>query len=243
MSFFELILSRRTIRQFKSIPVPREILEKLADAARVAPSASNLQPLEFIIVHEKDVRDTIFPCLKWAGYIAPDGDPKPGQEPMAYIVVLVNTDIRKKNFEWDVGAAVENMILVALEKGIGSCWLVSVDKEKIMSILNVPASYKIDAVLALGYPAESPVADEMKDSIKYWKDNDGKLHVPKRHPRGPAAGQVPRNSCAESPYSLILRHRVVRLMPSSRAVLPSFPRWARSAARIASASARLSREL
>lgn len=180
MRLFGLIISRRTIRQFKSTPVPREVLERLVDAARVAPSASNLQPLEFIVADEKEVLDKIFPCLKWAGYIAPEGDPRPGQEPMAYIVVLVNTDVRKKNYEWDVGAAVENMILTALEKGIGSCWLVSIDEKKIMSILKVPGSYMIDAVLALGYPAETPIADEMKDSIKYWKDNKGQLHVPKR---------------------------------------------------------------
>jgi nitroreductase len=180
MSVFDLILSRRTIRQFKSIPIPREILERLVDAARVAPSASNLQPLEFIVVDDKDVREKMFPCLKWAAYIAPEGNPKPGQEPMAYIAVLVNADIRKQNFEWDVGAAIENMILAALEKGIGSCWLVSIDGEKISGILNVPSSYKIDAVLALGYPAETPVADEIEDSVKYWKDDKGQLHVPKR---------------------------------------------------------------
>ena len=180
MNLFKLMVSRRTIRQFKSTPISREFLERLVNVARMAPSASNLQPLEFIVADEKEVLDKIFPCLKWAGYIAPEGDPRPGQEPMAYIAVLVNTDVRKKNYEWDVGAAVENMILTALEKGIGSCWLVSIDKKKIMSILKVPGSYMIDAVLALGYPAETPIADEMKDSIKYWKDNKGQLHVPKR---------------------------------------------------------------
>jgi nitroreductase len=180
MNLYKLLVSRRTIRQFKSTPIPREFLERLVNAARLAPSASNLQPLEFIVADEKDVLDKIFPCLKWAGYIAPEGDPKPGQEPAAYIVVLVNTVIRKKSFEWDVGAAVENMILAAWERGIGSCWLVSVDKEKVRSILSVPNSHKIDAVLALGYPAEAPIDEEMKDSVKYWKDEHEQLHVPKR---------------------------------------------------------------
>jgi nitroreductase len=92
----------------------------------------------------------------------------------------VNTVIRKKSFEWDVGAAVENMILAAWERGIGSCWLVSVDKEKVRSILSVPNSHKIDADLALGYPAEAPIDEEMKDSVRYWKDEHEQLHVPKR---------------------------------------------------------------
>ena len=72
------------------------------------------------------------------------------------------------------------MILAALEKGIGSCWLLSVDREKLREILNIPENYKIDSVLALGYPDENPVIEDMKDSIKYWKDQAGQLHVPKR---------------------------------------------------------------
>ena len=80
----------------------------------------------------------------------------------------------------DLEAAIENMILAALELGIGSCWLLSVERDKIQKMLEIPASYKIDSVLALGYPDEKPLAEEMEDSVKYWKDGDGRLHVPKR---------------------------------------------------------------
>lgn len=180
MSLYDLILSRRTIRQFKPDPVARGILEQLVNAARLAPSAANLQPLEFVVVDEEELRSQVFPCLKWAGYISPEGNPKPGQEPVAYIVVLANLEVKEKGYEHDVGAAVENMILAAWEKGIGSCWIKSVDREKVFEILKIPGKYEIDSFLALGYPAEKPQVEEMKDSVKYWKDREGRLHVPKR---------------------------------------------------------------
>jgi len=180
MNITNLINTRRTIRQFKRIPVGRGVLEKIVNAARLAPSAANLQPLEFIVVDESRTSADIFSCLRWAAYITPRGDPKPGQEPAAYIVVLVNQNIRRTMFEYDVGASVENMILAALEEGIGACWLLSIDREKIAELLKVPVNCRVDSVLALGYPAEQPVIEDFQDSPKYWKDDEGVLHVPKR---------------------------------------------------------------
>jgi nitroreductase len=132
-------------------------------------------------VDDEETRNRIFPCLRWAGYIAPEGNPRPGHEPMAYIIPLVNLGVREKGSEYDVGAAVENMMLAALEKGIGACWLISVERKKVAQILGIPEGFKVDCVLALGYPAESPVAEELKDSVQYWKDKKGVLHVPKRN--------------------------------------------------------------
>ncbi len=180
MSLYELILSRRSVRQFKPEPVSRSILEKLINAARLAPSGANLQPLEFVVVDEEEVRKRLFPCLRWAAYIVPEGNPQPGNEPVAYVVVLVNLKLRKKGYERDVGAAVENMILTAWEERVGSCWIANADIEKIKDMLNVPEDYKVDSVLALGYPAEEPITEELKESVKYWKDSKGRLHVPKR---------------------------------------------------------------
>jgi len=180
MSLYDLIVSRRTVRQYRPEPVPRTMLERLVNAGRLAPSAANRQPLEFVVVDDREVCGRIFPCLKWAAYIAPEGDPKPGQEPTAYVVVLVNTAIRDTMYEWDSGASVENVLLAAWEERVGTCWLISVDKDKIHNILAVPDSFRVDSVIALGYPAEEPVAEDMTDSVKYWKDKSGRLHVPKR---------------------------------------------------------------
>jgi nitroreductase len=156
------------------------ILEKLVNAARLAPSGANLQPLEFIIIDDTAITKKIFPSLKWAAYIAPEGNPRPGQEPTAYVIICVNQEIRPQGYEWDVGAAMENMILTAWEEGIGSCWLLSIDRDRLRQVLSVPENYRIDSVLALGYPAEESVVEELTDSVKYWKDEQGRFHVPKR---------------------------------------------------------------
>lgn len=180
LSIYGLIVSRRTIRQFKPVPIDRSILEKIVDVGRLAPSAGNMQPLEFLVVDDDKIRRQIFPCLRWAAYLAPEGNPKPGHEPMAYIFPLANLSVREKGYEYDVGAAMQNMILAAWEEGIGSCWLISLERAKVAEILAVPEGYKIDSVLALGHPAESPVIEQFQGSVKYWKDKQGILHVPKR---------------------------------------------------------------
>jgi nitroreductase len=180
LSVYDLICSRRSIRQFKPDPISLEALQKIVNAGRLAPSAANLQPLEFLVINKGEIMKEIFSCLKWAAYITPEGNPLPGQEPSAYIVILVNLKIREKDYEYDVGASIENMILAGFEEGVGSCWLISVDRAKVMGILGVPEWIRIDSVLALGYPAEKPIIEELKDSPRYWKDNRGQLHVPKR---------------------------------------------------------------
>ena len=105
MDVFSLIKSRRTIRKFEQKPISEEQLKMYVDAARVAPSGANLQPLKYVIVQNADMTDKLFPLLKWAGYLAPDYNPKEDEKPTAYIVVCVDEEIRKSGFEQDAGAA------------------------------------------------------------------------------------------------------------------------------------------
>lgn len=179
MNIYKMILKRRTIRRFQDKKVPYEVLEKCVNAARLAPSAANLQPCEYMIVDRKDLLDEVFGTLQWAGYIS-DGSPPPSQRPTAYIIVLINGDVKRKEFEHDVGMAVENIILTALEEEVGSCCFGAVDREELRKGLNIPQKYIIDLVIALGYPNEGPVLEPFRDSVKYWKDKEGLLHVPKR---------------------------------------------------------------
>ncbi len=180
MQVYEAVTRRRSIRRFKQQPIPLDTLKKLIDAARVAPSASNLQPLRYILVANPDLCKRIFPALMWAAYIAPQGNPPPGQEPTAYVVVLVNKDVAREDYQLDTGAAIENLILAALEEGIGCCWLGAIERKNIRDILDVSEHFEIESVIALGYPNEDPVMEPMKDSVEYWKDKSGRLHVPKR---------------------------------------------------------------
>jgi len=157
------------------------MLKKLINAARLAPSAGNLQPLEYLVVTEDILKERIFPNLAWAGYIKPIGDPEKGQEPAAYIIILVNKRIYPKP-DIDIGASAENINIVAQHEGIGCCWIESFKNKNIVEILNIPQDYAVRLILALGYPAEKPVYEDInKDcSIKYYKDDSKTLHVPKR---------------------------------------------------------------
>ena len=179
MNIYQMILKRRTIRRFQRKKVPYEVLEKCVNAARLAPSAANLQPCEYLIVDKEDLLDEVFGTLQWAGYIS-DGSPPASQRPTAYIIVLINQDVKRNGFEYDVGMAGENIILTALEEEVGSCCFGAVDREELGKRLNIPRKYIIDLVIALGYPDESPVLEPFENSVKYWKDKKGLLHVPKR---------------------------------------------------------------
>jgi nitroreductase len=180
MKTTDVITSRRTIRLYDQRPIPPEILRELVHAARLAPSAANLQPLEFIAIHDAERVSQVFPFLAWAGYVAPQRTPPPGKQPVAYIVVLINRNIRTTGGQDDAGAAIENLLLAAWEKGIGGCWIGSVNRDGIRELLSIPTHLDIEAVISLGYPAEEPVWEDMTDTIKYYLDDDNRLHVPKR---------------------------------------------------------------
>ena len=176
----KLLKSRRSIRQFSQKELDREIIMNCLDTARLAPSAANLQPLEYFYIDDSEKRKKLYPLLKWAGYIEPEGDPKPGQRPTGYLTILLNKDKKQIKPAYETGAAIENFIIAALAHGIGSCWLLSVDREVMREQFNIPDKYKIDSVVALGYPAEEPVVEPYQGDIKYWQDENNKLHVPKR---------------------------------------------------------------
>ncbi|HMA63052.1 MAG TPA: nitroreductase family protein [bacterium] len=176
----ELLKSRRSIRQFSQEELDREVIVNCLDTARLAPSAANLQPLEYFYIDDDEKREKLYPLLKWAGYIEPKGDPKPDQRPMGYLTILLNKDKKQIKPEYETGAAIENFIIAAWAHGIGSCWLLSVDREIMRKRFKIPEKYKIDSVVALGYPAEEPVVVPFEGDIKYWQDENDKLHVPKR---------------------------------------------------------------
>ncbi|MBN2599698.1 MAG: nitroreductase family protein [Candidatus Thermoplasmatota archaeon] len=180
MKVYDAIISRRTIRRFEQKPVKIEILKKCVNAGRLAPSAANLQPLEYCIVTDKILCTQVFGTLHWAAYIQPKWIPKETERPTAYIVVLVK-DTQNPYYERDVGLATENIILTAEGEGLGSCILCNIERVKIQELCNIPLSLAVDSVIALGYKAEMSVVEDLKDSVKYWRDDDDILHVPKRN--------------------------------------------------------------
>lgn len=175
---YEKIRKRRTIRKYLQKAVPEEALLKCVDAARVSPSGGNLQPLRYVIVNDPKLLKQVFSTLSWAVYL-PDYCPTEEEMPRAYIVILLDKNGRTPIH--DASIAAMSISVVAYDEGLGSCILGSVDREKLREILKVPEGLAVALVVALGYPAENPVVEPVKDGdINYWLDENGVLHVPKR---------------------------------------------------------------
>ncbi len=181
MNINDVLTSRRTIRKFKQTPLSKEQLLRYVGAARLAPSAGNLQLLKYIVVQNEEMTEKIFPLVKWAAYLASGYNPKENERPIAYVVVCADISVRQSGYDMDVGAAVENLIISAWADEVGSCWMGAIDKPKVEELLELPENLVVSCIVALGYPAEMPSEVEITNNIiKYYLNEDGVLCVPKR---------------------------------------------------------------
>src|SRR4030042_1404103 len=89
-NLYTMLIKRRTIRLFKQKKVPRTVLEKALNAARLAPSAANLQFLEYLVVTDPALKEAVFSHLQWAGYVRPRRTPAPPQRPSLSLLILAN---------------------------------------------------------------------------------------------------------------------------------------------------------
>ena len=178
----ELVKENRSCRRFyQDHPVAPETLKEFVDLARMSASGANLQPLKYVLSCDPQKNAEIFSCLAWAGYLKDWPGPEEGERPSAYIVVLGDTGI-SESAGCDHGIAAQTIMLAAREKGLAGCMLGSIDRKALRNSLNIPSQLKILLVLAIGKPKEQIVLETIasSDSIKYWRDNDGVHHVPKR---------------------------------------------------------------
>ena len=178
----DLVLKNRTHRRFdQQSALQRKTLEDLVDLARLSPSGGNRQPLKFMLSCDPATNARIFPTLAWAGYLKDWGGPSEGERPAAYILILVDKEIAA-DAGCDHGIAAQSIMLGATELGLRGCMIGSIRRDDLRKALNIPARYDILLALALGKPAETVVLESVKPDgdIKYWRDDDGVHHVPKR---------------------------------------------------------------
>ena len=178
----ELVKGNRSYRRFQQeTAVSLESLRGLVNLARLSASAANLQPLKYLLSCEAQKNAAIFSCLAWAGYLKDWPGPAEGERPAAYIVILGDTGI-SKNFGCDHGIAAQSILLGARSQGLGGCLIGSIQRDRLRELLLIPEKLDILLVIALGFPKETVVVEEIgpEDSIKYWRDEQGVHHVPKR---------------------------------------------------------------
>ena len=148
MSLLDLILSRRSIRRYENKEIPEEVLERILEAGRQAPSAANRQPIRFIVVKDHDILrklcDTLITRFVKTAPIAIAG------------CADVESLLTGKWAIVDATIALQNMVIAAWALRIGSCWIGACNEKKVKELLKIPDKWKFVALLTLGYPAEQP---------------------------------------------------------------------------------------
>jgi len=178
----DLVLRNRSVRRFReSERIAREALLELVDLARCSASGANFQPLKYLLSADPEGNRRIFPHLRWAGYLEDWPGPKEGERPAAYIVILGDRSVREQ-FGCDHGIAAQTILLGAAERGWNGCMIGSIDRPALQRELALADRFEILLVLALGRAAETVVLEPLdeKGSIRYWRDEQGVHHVPKR---------------------------------------------------------------
>lgn len=158
MELLQHIKNRASTRNFREDPVDDEVLRRVLEAGRLAPSAKNRQPWRFVVIRDRGVRQRI--------QNAAFGQAHVGQAPVIVAACTTNVDYRMPNgqlsYPIDISFAVSSMIIQAQAEEVGSCVITTFDEREVKEILTIPYLMKIVMLLLIGYPAEKPLPAEKK---------------------------------------------------------------------------------
>jgi nitroreductase len=172
-TFLRLVKARRSVRKFADRLVERDKIITCIEAARLAPSAENVQPWRFIVMDKEEIIDNfskeafsgIYRYTRWASR-APVLIAIAAQ--LDWLAHRLGKEIQgTKYYLIDIGIAGEHLVLQALELGLGTCWIGWFQARKARKVLQIPRSWKVVALLAMGYPREKK--RESKKKIKELK--------------------------------------------------------------------------
>jgi nitroreductase len=159
MDAMEAIRKRRSVRKFTGDIVPREDLEKIVDAGRLAATGSNRQPWEFIVVTDKELKDQLTTIGKWMR--------------KAGAIIAVVVDPYSRWWLEDGSAAIQNMLVASTALGYGSCWVEGDAlplEEEFKAILSIPKGKRLLALVPVGVPAEWPTIEKRTlENVLHWQ--------------------------------------------------------------------------
>ena len=173
--FRDLVLKNRSTRHFHQDKIERKTLLELIDLARISATATNKQPLKYVLSCEPEKNALIF------SYISMAGAPQENQRPTAYIVVVADRNLRA-SAGLDPGIAAQTILLGATEMGLGGCMIGLVNRPELKQALHLPDNCDVSLVIAIGKPDETFTFESIGpggDTQGYW-DNKGTRHIPKR---------------------------------------------------------------
>ena len=168
----KLIAQRRSIRRYLDKPVEREKILECLEAARLAPSADNVQPWRFLVIDNNDLKEE-FAKEVFSGIYSVS---KFAAKAPVLIVILARLDIianrigkqiQGVNFYLiDVGIAGEHVVLQAEELGLGTCWIGWFNSRKARKVLNIPRKYKIVSLMSMGYYGQKPIRQQKRKKLE-----------------------------------------------------------------------------
>lgn len=158
MNFKELINKRYSVRAYKSVPIEDEKIQQILEAARLAPTASNRQPFQIIVISSKGKEDqlqTIYPRDWFVN------------APIILCLCGLTNDAwvridNKKYLQVDIGIVMDHIILAATDLGLGTCFIAAFNEVNARKILQLPEDVEPILFTPLGYPDDSPKARERK---------------------------------------------------------------------------------
>lgn len=157
MDFYDVVKTRRSVRSYRSDPIREDVLARVLEAVRIAPSGSNRQPWRFIIVKDEAVKQRLVPACNGQSWI--------GDAPI--VIVACGQDIHYDRGGYmgemsvlvDVSIAFTHLILAARAEGLGTCWIGAFNNNEVKKILEIPEDYNVVAVTPLGYPKGQPFTE------------------------------------------------------------------------------------
>ncbi|MDD8020370.1 MAG: nitroreductase family protein [Acidobacteriota bacterium] len=172
MTLDHIIQSRRSIRRYLPQPVEREKIMACLEAARLAPSAENVQPWRFLVMDEPDLKDRVareaFSGIYAASRFAAAAP--------VLVLMMARLDILANNlgrlvqgtqfYLLDLGIAGEHFVLKAEEQGLGTCWIGWFNLRAVRKLLDIPKKYRLVTMLSVGYPASQPVKPRARKELQ-----------------------------------------------------------------------------
>lgn len=150
MTVLEAIRARRSVRSYDPRPIPPEVVERLCEAIRLAPSACNLQPWKFILVTDAEIKSELARAAKEQWFIA--------EAPLIIVGCGYPSQAYKytggygNSVDIDVAIAIDHLTLAAVEEGLGTCWIGAFNENEVKRLLGIPDEVKVVAMTPVGYP-------------------------------------------------------------------------------------------
>ena len=159
MDIYETIKTRRSVRAYKDEKIDDAVLNRVLEAARLAPSAHNSQNYKFIIVKDPQRKKALAKGALNQDFIS--------QAPIVIVGVALNSELDEDSqvpfFAVDLAIAFDHLTLAAAAEGLGTCWIGAFSQNEVKNILDIPAKYQVIALMPLGVPNDNPAPKHRKN--------------------------------------------------------------------------------